>query len=95
MKCKGFNLNGNDYVDTNTIKDMVLSREKGQHSSTAVPQFNIRVEKNTRRLYSNYSVKKLSSEILSKRVLIENMAETLPFGYTSEMLNNPFIYDTL
>lgn len=70
-----------------------MKREKGEFSSTAVPQFNIRVEKNTRQLYNAFTIKKLSSDILSKRVLIENMAETLPFGYTKEMLENPFVFD--
>lgn len=93
VKCKGFSLYGNNYVTTETIKNMVLNREKGVTSTTAVPQFNIRIEKNSRKLYNAYTVKKLSSDILSKRVLIENRAETLPFGYTAEMLEDPFFYN--
>ena len=62
-------------------------------SSRIIPQFHISTEKKSRMLYNSFNFKRLSSHILSKRVLIEGMRWTLPFGYTKEMVENPFFHD--
>ena len=86
IKCKGFSLKNNSGISHEEMMNMVTERKTGQITSKTLPQFVIRIEKKSRKLYNSYFFKTLSSDILKKRVLVSNEPYTMPYGYTSRML---------
>ena len=93
VKCKGFSLRAKNSVKVSDLKKMVEKRIRGEESVKTVPQFHIRIDKKKRKLYNKYSVKRLSSNIVSKRVKVLYESKLLPVGYDLKMKNDPLCYD--
>lgn len=86
IKCKGFSLKKDNKISHDDMLKMVQKRKEGRVTKRTIPQFAIRIEKKSRKMYNTYFFKTLSSDILKKRVLLAKEARTLPFGYSQSML---------
>ena len=78
-------------VNASTMAELVRSYVNlGDSESKVVPQFNIKIEGKTKRLYSETSLKVFRNDIYNKRVPFIGGAHpspvTMPFGYNRDML---------
>lgn len=87
IKCKGFSLKRSLDLTHDNMKEMVKKRKTGESSQMILPQFNIRIEKKSRKLHNSFFYKTLSSDILKKRVLLPKRSLTMPYGYSQKMIN--------
>ena len=88
MKCKGFSLKRREDISHDEMQEMVQKRKEGEITQKTIPQFNLRIEKKSRKIFNSYFFKTLSSDILKKRVLIKGKSYTMPYGFSEEMLQN-------
>ena len=95
VKARGFYLKNawsSHEVNDQTFKDHLKKYLLDETSSKViVPQFHIRCEKKTKKIFSELSMKVFANDTYNKRVSFKGARAnsfTLPFGYSEEMLGN-------
>ena len=85
IKCKGFSLGNPKFMSLSDMENMVKEKLQSKETQIVIPQFQIRTEKKSRRLFNAYIVKTLSSDILRKRSLDKKSGRTFPLGFSEEL----------
>lgn len=105
VKVRGFSLKSQvtkDLISAQLMKTYIDALLKKEEKGLHIPQWQIRIDPETRELYTSISGKKFNNCDLTKRVICPQPADgsasriyvTLPYGFTAEMKKNVFALDT-
>ena len=79
------------YINVHRMEEFAEALINGETPATAVPQFYLSVFDGQRHVQTCYSVKRFRSPTVSKRVILSgslyDMVQTMPYGYTHDLLN--------